>query len=356
MSRMTVRRSPATRSRRAVPLAAAAMLAAAAFRVGPAEAAEVTLTVHHFLPAPSNAHARMIEPWADRLREGSGGRLEVEIFPAMSMGGKPADLYGQARDGFADIVWTLLGYTPGVFPRTEAFELPGVHAGSAEATTIALNESFDMLAEDFEDVHVLLLHAHDGNVIHSATRPVRGFDDAADLKLRTPSRTGAWLLDAWGAEPVGMPVPELPQAMARGVVDGALTTYEIVPALQLQELDRFVTEPPDGDRFGTAVFMLAMNRDRYESLPDDLRAVIDANSRTAIAAWAGALWEGFEIGGIEALADAGVETITLDAAEAARFDAAADTVVARWVEEMAARGIDGQAIVDRARDAIAAAR
>lgn len=347
-------------NRLAAALCAAAVLSLSALGVtapsSSARAAEVTLTVHHFLPPKANAHAKMIQVWAERIQEQSGGRIAVEIFPAMTLGGKPPELYGQVRDGTADIVWTLLGYTPGVFPRSEVYELPLVHGGSARATTIALNASYDMLAGDFEDVQVLFLHAHDGNVIHSATRPVRSFDDVKGMKLRTPSRTGAWLLEAWSAEPVGLPVPALPQAMAKGVVDGALTTYEIVPALKLQDLDKHVTELPQGQRFGTAVFMFAMNKQRYEELPAELKAVIDANSREAVSAWVGGLWEGFEAGGVKALADAGVETITLAPEEAARFDAASEAVVARWVEEMQRKGIDGAALVEKARAAIAAAK
>lgn len=181
-----------------------------------------------------------------------------------------------------------------MFPRSEVFELPLVHAGSAVDTTIALNASMEMLAEDFEDVKVLFMHSHEGNLIHSAGDPIRSFDDAKGLKLRTPSRTGAWLITAMGAEPVGMPVPTLPEAMAKGVVDGALTPFEIVPALSLQELDKSTTELPEGDRFGTSVFMLAMNKDIYEDLPEDLQAIIDANSGMNVAAEIGALWEGFE--------------------------------------------------------------
>jgi TRAP-type C4-dicarboxylate transport system substrate-binding protein len=334
----------------------AGALLAAGTLASAAQAAEVTLTVHHFLPPKAPAHARMIQEWADRVKEQSGGRIEFEIFPAMAMGGKPPELYGQVRDGFADIVWTLLGYTPGVFPRSEVYELPLVHGGSAKATTIALNETMDMLAEDFKDVHVIFLHAHDGNLIHSATRPVRSFADVAGLKLRTPSRTGAWVIESWGAEPVGMPVPALPEALSKGVVDGALIPYEIVPALKLQELDKSVTEMPEGGRFGTSVFMFAMNRDRYDWLPDDLKAVIDANSGVSIAAEIGGLWEGFEEGGIKALEGAGVERILLDPSEAAKFDAASATVVQRWIDEATANGIDGAALVERARAAVAAAQ
>lgn len=328
---------------------------AAAMSISAAAAADVTLTVHHFLPPQANVHTQMIQVWADRITEASDGRIEFEIFPAMSMGGKPPELYGQVRDGMADIVWTLLGYTPGVFPLSEVYELPLVHMGSAKQTTIALNNSYDFLADDFKQVEVLFLHSHDGNLLHSGGKEVSSFADVQGLKLRTPSRTGAWLIEAWGAEPVGIPVPALPEAMSKGVVDGALTPYEIVPALKLQELDKATTVLPDGGRFGTSVFMLAMNKDRYADLPADLKKIIDDNSRGAVAAEFGAAWENFETAGTDALKAAGVPEIVLSAEEAAKFDAAAETVVARWVEEMNGKGIDGQALVDKARAAIAAA-
>lgn len=319
-------------------------------------AQEFPLVLHHFLPSVSNAHKVMLEPWAEKIKTQSGGRIEVEIIPSMSMGGKPNELYSQVRDGSADIIWTLLGYTPGVFPRTEVFELPLVHQGSATQTTIALNTALEWLAEDFKDVHVLFLHSHDGNLIHSRTTPVRSFADASGLKLRTPGRTGAWVIEGMLAEPVGLPVPALPEAMSKGVVDGALTTYEIVPALNLQELDKYTTELPAGDRFGTAVFMVAMNKDIYNELPDDLKQVIDANSGLNIAAEIGAMWEEFEIPGREALVAAGVENIVLSEAEAARFNAANEAVVQRWIEEVTAKGINGAQLVKDARAAIANAK
>ncbi|WP_040544671.1 TRAP transporter substrate-binding protein [Salipiger bermudensis] len=320
-----------------------------------ATAQDVTLIMHHFLPPVSSAHKDMLEPWAEKIETESEGRIAIEIAPSMAMGGKPNELYGQVRDGAADIVWTLLGYTPGVFPRSEVFELPLVHAGSAIDTTMALNASMDMLAEDFTDVKVLFMHSHDGNLIHSAGDPIRSFEDAAGLKLRTPSRTGAWVISGMGAEPVGMPVPTLPEAMAKGVVDGALTPFEIVPALSLQELDKSTTELPDGDRFGTSVFMLAMNQDIYDDLPEDLRGVIDANSGMNVAAEIGALWEGFEEPGIAALEAAGVERIVLSEEEGAKFDAVSEKVVQQWIDEVTAKGIDGEALVEGARAAVAEA-
>ncbi len=320
----------------------------------PAWAAEVTLTVHHFLSPKSPAHKSFIEPWARRIEAQSGGRVAVEIYPSMSLGGKPPELYRQVRDGAADIVWTLIGYTPGVFPRAEVFELPTVHRGSARATNLAIQDNFDLIAEDFKDLKPILVHVHAGNAIHMRDKAVRSLDDLKGLKLRTPSRTGAWLIEAWGAEPVGMPVPALPQALSKGVVDGALVPFEIMLPLKLQELTKYSVEGADGSRFGASVFLYAMNKARYDGLPDDLKAVIDANSGAAIAEEIGKVWDDIEGPGKAAQKNSGGEIIALDAATKAAFDDRGAQVVTRWIEEAAANGIDGRALVDAARAAVAA--
>jgi TRAP-type C4-dicarboxylate transport system substrate-binding protein len=318
-----------------------------------AGAQDVTLTVHHFLGPKSPAHAKFIQPWAERVQEQSNGRIKIEIFPSMSMGGKPPELYRQVRDGFADIVWTVPGYTPGVFPRSEVFELPTVHQGSAKATNLAIQQVWPMIKDDFNDVQPILVHVHAGNALHLREKKVASPADVKGLKLRTPSRTGAWMIEAWGAEPVGMPVPELPQALSKGAVDGALVPFEVMPPLKLHELTKYSVEGDDGSRFGAAVFLFAMNKDRYEKLPDDLKAIIDANSGAAIAEDIGNVWDGVEEVGKTMQRDSGGEIVALDADAKAAFDELGAKIVDRWIEEANSNKLDGKAIVDAAKKAVA---
>lgn len=318
----------------------------------PARAADVTLTVHHFLGENSPTHRDFIKPWADRVEQQSKGRIKIEIYPSMAMGGKPPELYRQVRDDAADIVWTLIGYTPGVFPRTEVFELPTVHRGSSVATNLAIQDTFAMIADDFKDIKPILVHVHAGNMIHTRDKPIQSVDDVKGLKLRTPSRTGAWMIESWGAEPVGMPVPALPEALSKGTVDGALVPFEIFLPLKLQELTKYSVEGADGSRFGTSVFLFAMNKGRYDSLPADLKAVIDANSGAAIAGDIGNLWMNVEKPGEAAQIASGGKIIKLSAAAKAKFDASGATVEKRWIEEAKSKGIDGAALVEAARKAV----
>ena len=114
-------------------------------------AAEFDFKLHHLLSAKAPAHTQMLEPWAKAVEENSGGRVSIEIFPAMSLGGKPPELVQQARDGVVDIVWTVNGYTPGLFPRTEVFELPTVYTNDPVATNLAMAEMFDEhLAQEYQ--------------------------------------------------------------------------------------------------------------------------------------------------------------------------------------------------------------
>ena len=317
------------------------------------QAQDVTLTVHHFLSPTSATHTRFIEPWAKRVEAQSQGRIQIKVFPSMTLGGRPPELYRQVRDGTADIVWTLIGYTPGVFPRSEVFELPTIHGGSARATNLAIQETFALLADDYADLKPILVHVHAGNALHLRTHPVRALADVRGLKLRTPSRTGALMIDVWGAEPVGMPVPALPQALSKGVVDGALVPFEIMLPLKLQDLTRYSVEGADGSRFGTSVFLFAMNKQRYQTLPDDLRAVIDANAGAMIAEEVGRLWDSIEAPGKAAQTASGGEVIALDGPTKAQFDRAGEAVVARWIVEADGNGLDGQALVEAARAAVA---
>lgn len=318
-----------------------------------AQAQEFQFSVHHFLSPKAATQAAFIEPWAASIEEASGGRIKFEIFPSMSLGGKPPELYSQVRDGVVDIAWTLPGYTPGTFPRTEVFELPNVHGGNALATNLAIQELMGDLMADYTDVHPLLVHVHSGNALHLAGSMVKTIDDFKGLKIRSPSRTGAWVLESLGAEPVGMPVPALPQALSKKTVDAGLVPFEVAIPLGLAQLTTASVELDQGQRFGTSTFLFAMNKNSYNSLPDDLKKIIDDHSGVGLAEDMGKVWDNIEPKGKKLAVDAGNSVTALSAEETAKFNAAFDSVSDRWVKEATSAGIDGASLIKKARDAVA---
>jgi TRAP-type C4-dicarboxylate transport system substrate-binding protein len=316
--------------------------------------AAVTLRYHTFLAPTSTNWLTMHMPWMDKIERESGGRIRFERYPAMQLGGTPANLFDQARDGVADIVWTLPGTTAGRFPRVEVFELPFM-MNNAAATSRAYWEYVQTMAPDeFREVHTLVLHVHGPGLIHSRAREVRTPADLRGMRVRGPTRQITRMVAALGAIPVGMPLPQIPEALSRGTIDATLIPWEIVPGIRVQELVRHHTEFPAGQpALYTSAFVIAMNRRRYDGLPADLKRVIDANSGIEASAWWGATQEGNDPLGRRAAVERGNQIITLSAAEAQEFARLAVPIADEWVTEITGRGHNGRLLLDTARQLIA---
>lgn len=335
-------------------LTLSASLSAATLAFSTAAAAqEFTFSIHHFLSPQAPAHKELIEPWARSIEEASGGRIAFEIYPGMALGGTPPQLLDQLKEGVADVVWTLPGYTPGQFPRTEVFELPGIHLSDARATNLAIQDLMEILLPDYVGIHPLLVHVHAGNALHFREGTATTLADFEGLTLRSPSRTGVWMIEEMGAVPVAMPLPAVPQALKDGTLDAGMFPFEVTIPLGVADLTSSSVEMHDGARFGTSTFLLAMNIDSYNSLPPDLQKVVDDNSGAAIAAAMGEAWNRIEPVGVRFALEAGNEVTQMTPEATAEFDAPFEATVQRWKEEAAVVGIDAEALLGSARSIIA---
>lgn len=321
---------------------------ATGFTATSAMAQEVTLKLHQFLPAQANVPKLVLDVWADNVEKDSGGRIKVDRYPSMQLGGKPPELMDQAIDGVADIVWTVVGYTPGRFPSTEVFELPFMMT-NARAASRAYWEMFEKHMKDteFQDVHILGTWVHGPGLIHT-NKPVSKPSDMQGMKIRGGSRSVNSLLTKLGATPVGMPVPAVPEGLSKGVIDGTTIPWEVTAALKVPELVDNHTEFT-GNALYVLTFVLAMNKDKYESLPDDLKKVVDDNSGLEFSVFAGGTQEDSDGPARAKAVERGNNIITLDADQTAEWKAAAQPIYDEWVADMNAKGKDGQALIDEAR-------
>lgn len=317
-------------------------------------AQEVTLRLHQFLPPQSTVPAQLLTPWAQKVEADSQGRIKVEIYSSMALGGQPADLYDQVREGVVDLVYTLVGYTPGRFPRVEVLELPFLLT-NAEATSRAYWDLYEseMKETDYRDVHMIATWVHGPGLLHVRGKAIHRLEDMQGLKLRGPTRIITNMLGQLGATPVGMPVPAVPEALSRGVIDGAVVPWEVTTALKLAELTDSHTDFAGDHALYTAAFVLAMNKARYDSLPDDLKAVIDANSGPEVSAMFGRIQQEADAGGRNVAVERGNELITLDETETGRWKEASQPVIEQWYSEMEAKGIDGRALHEKAQELVA---
>jgi TRAP-type C4-dicarboxylate transport system substrate-binding protein len=325
---------------------AAGAVALAAPHIARAQDA-TTLRVHQMLPAQATIPRTAIEPWTKRVEEASGGRLKFELYPAMQLGGAPPDLFDQARDGVVDLIWTVLGYTPGRFPKSEVFELPFV-VTKGEATSVAFQQFVEANSMDeFASIKLLCVHTHGPGLFHTKD-PVTKLEDLKGMKIRGGSRIINDMLTRLGAEPVGMPVPQVPEALTTGVISGTTIPWEVTPSLKVAELVKNHTGFSGAHGLYSQTFGFTMNLDRYNSLPDDLKAIIDANAGVETARAFGAAMDAGDAAGLKIAQDLGNNIITLDDAETARWKEASQATVDQWYADATAAGFDGKALHEQA--------
>ncbi|WP_296422812.1 TRAP transporter substrate-binding protein [Yoonia sp.] len=333
----------------------AAFAAAVTLSATSAFGQEVTLRFQHFVSPASANPTYFMQPWADMIEEQSNGRIKVELYPFMQLGGAAPSQYDLIRDGAIDGGWVIPGYQPNRFPEAEAMELPFMTTKSGEEASAAAWEfTQQFLMDDFADVHVIAAHMHGPGIVHKRGPAVETVEDFAGLKLRGPSRPATLLLEQLGATPIGMPVPQFPEALSKGVVDGGVITWEMSPSLKLNELTDSHTDVAGDRALYNLYFIWAMNKDVYEGMPDDLRAIIDANSGLMASMWAGRAHDTGDVVGRDLMAADGNQIAALSVAETDRIKAHGDTVTANWIAEMDAKGYDGAALVSAAQAVVAA--
>lgn len=335
------------RIRRGLRLACLALASSAALG---ASAQEVTLKVSHFWPPGAMPPTRILQPWCDKIAADSGNKLKCQVYPAMQLGGTPAQLIDQAKDGIADVVFTLPGYTAGRFPAMEVFELPFM-SRSAEATSKAAWDYYEKHGQkEFAGLHPLMFAVHDNGYLHTREKQVKVLGDLKGLKFRAPTRMTNKLLASLGATPVAMPLPQVPDAVSKGVIDGFLLPWEVIPSVKLHELVKYDTETdPSRPALYTAVFTIAMNPAKYNSLSPELKAVIDRNSGAGLSAMAGKVWDESQAPGRKAATEHGNVFYTIPGAELDNWIKASAGLYDEWTADMDKRGLPGKQMLQDAR-------
>lgn len=288
-----------------IAIAAALSLASAGM------AAAETLKVSTFLP-PKHTWNKAIAAWGEELKEKSGGKLEVEIFPAGQLGPPPRQ-FDLVRSGGADLAVILHSATPGRFATTELAGLP-LTTPSAGNTSAAMSRRLTELAPEY------LAAEHGGTKIMwmAVTPPLKIHLTKADpsdlsnlegLRIRYAGAVWQKVIEALGASPVPVPPAEASDAMGKGVVDGASFPFEAAMAFDLAPVSDYSLEPG----LASATFALVMNQATYDGLSPDLQKIIDETTGPDRAEWYGARWDASEARGRKYMEDAGINIVTLTA-------------------------------------------
>jgi len=327
-------------------------VAPAIMRLARADTPPTTLKLHHAFSSVSSVHEKFITPWARKIEAESGGRIRIDLFPSMQLGGAPAALFDQARDGSADIVFAAPSRTPARFPKIETFELPFIPARRALVSSRALADfAAANLQDEFRDFYTICFCCSDRAALH-ANRPVRTIEDVKDLKLHVQTRFAAETMRTFGAHPVIMPSAQLPMGISEHVIDACLDPWHLVPPLRLNDLLRSHTEFSDFSP-SARTYVLAMNKASYDRLPRDLKIVIDNNSGQPAAAMAGAMWDIQATAVANMVVERGDLIVTLLPEAVAHWRKAAEPVIDAWRKESKEQKIDGAKLLAAARALLA---
>jgi TRAP-type transport system periplasmic protein len=324
--------------------AMAAVAAPAVLRLASADASRVTLKLHHYFSSVSCVHDKFLAPWGRKVEADSGGRIRIDIFPSMQLGGQPAQLFDQARDGVADIVWAAPSKTPGRFAKIEVFELPFVPARRALVSSKAIEDyAAADLKDEFREVHPICFSCTDRGIVHT-NRPIRTIEEFKGLRLHVQTRFASEAVRALGARAVPMPM-----AIAQHVIDGCVDPWNMAPALKLYDLLKAHTDFADSS-LSTTTFVLAMNKGAYDRLARDLKTVIDSNSGLPAASMAGAMWDLEAAAVADIVIRRGDPIATLLPEAVVHWRKATEPVVDAWLKQMKEHKTDGGKLLANARD------
>jgi TRAP-type C4-dicarboxylate transport system substrate-binding protein len=309
---------------------------------GAAHAAEITLNYAFFAPAGTFPGKQMAH-WADEMAKRTNGRVEVKTFPGGTLLGA-REMYDGVTKGVADIGLGSPSYDPGRFPLTSGISMPLNFPNATVASQTLWAVTKELKPKEYDAFKVIAMFTTEPGYIQSRN-PVRNTADLAGMKLRAAG-TGVPVLKALGAAPVGMPMPEVPQAVQTRVIDGTMTSREVLKDFRLAEQLKYVTDYPTV----VVTFAAVMDKKRWDALPADVKKVIDELAEE-MPTWTGHYHDRENVDAALAWGkkDHNLQVLAISPQEKAAWDAKLAPMVDEWVAEMKGKGLPADQYIQRVR-------
>jgi TRAP-type C4-dicarboxylate transport system substrate-binding protein len=310
---------------------------------GTSLAKTVELKFAHPYPAMHPQHKGVLVPWAQKIEEASNGAVKIKFIPGGALG-KPGQAYAMVEKQIADIGWDIADYTPGRFPLTTVIELPFM-VKTAEKASVAIWKTYEKFPEfqkEYSDTKLLMLSAHAPGFFATVKKPIISLQDLKGLKIKTASSFTTDALQLFGAVPVTQPVTETYTSLERGVLDGVVMPFDGIVIFKLNELLKHYT-PAD---FYSMVFWVAMNKKKFESLPADVKTIIEENSGLALSRAHGKSFDQSYAKMKQICLKTGLQEVNFPDTEMQKLIKLTDPLKDKWVKEMEAKGLPGKAVLE----------
>ncbi len=313
------------------------------FQSGPASLSKepIELKISHHGPSYWIQQTDVLEPWAKKIELLTEGKVKFKFFPEETLG-KAAEHYDLTIKGTTDIALGLPDYTPGRFPLISGIKLPFLGIQNGEKASLVLWHLYqNYLQDEFKDVKVLWMFCNGPFQLHTINKEVKTIEDLKGLRLRISDSDSAKVLEMLGAITVSCTAPDGYKLMAEGKLDGTVIPWEGALNFKYLDLCKYHTII----NMYTMPFFVVMNKKKYESLPEDIKKVINENSGEKMALLAGIAMDNGDIKGKKIAEERGDVIYYLPPSKLERWRQMTMSIGDRWIEEMEAKGLPGQEVL-----------
>jgi TRAP-type transport system periplasmic protein len=238
----------------------------------PARAQEIKLTLADQNSPTAWGPSHALQPWVKKVEEATKGRVKIEVYPSQTLVKGP-EMWKAVRSGIVDIGWCFHGYWPEMTPLADVISLPGLPMTTAEKSSEVLwrlYEKYPAIQKEFAEAPPLALWTTTPYFLLTTKKQVKTLEDLKGLKIRVAGGPPTEQMKALGAVPTLIPMPDNYQALDKGVIDGMGSVWEAMNGFRLYEVAKYYTMVP----LASAYFSLCTNKQKWTSLPNDVRDAI----------------------------------------------------------------------------------
>ncbi|NQV54725.1 MAG: TRAP transporter substrate-binding protein [Rhodospirillales bacterium] len=257
----------------AASVASVALIAVA----GSAQAQQTNLKLAFFASQKDPTFSDVLMPWINGINAEAKGAVKIDAFPSGALGRNPRLQIKMVLDGVADLAWVVPAYTPGRFPDNQVMELPTL-INDVKESSVAIRSLYDRgLLRGYQDFYVPLISTTHPYTIHTVN-PIKNFSELKGLKLRAGGPVAGASMRALGAVPVGMPIPAVAENISKGILAGSAAEWNVMYAFRIID----VAKNHYMARLGTVPLAVLWNKERFDALPANVRAIVRKHSGNAL--------------------------------------------------------------------------
>ena len=213
-----------------------------------------------------------IKFYKEEVEKASGGRIEVQIYPASQLGPIPAEIQGVQLGTVQGYIGPV-DFFVGVDPRFGVFSTPMLFKDDANAAATVHDPSIQKamfgLAAPKRMVGIATLNL--GASDYGAKKAIMRLSDFNGKKLRiNGTQMEREKMAKLGATGIGMPLSDVVPALDQGTIDGTISGLSVFSSMKMNDLLKVITVTNDTFIISIAV----VSKPWLDTLPPELQKVV----------------------------------------------------------------------------------